>query len=94
VEAPATLRAIERAELATRTSGRVLRVPVDAGSVVARGDIVLELDGQDVSARIRQAEAQVEQARRSFARIESLQSDGAATDQVSTPKPAPGTPWP
>lgn len=81
VEAPATLRAIERAELATRTSGRVLRVPVDAGSVVARGDIVLELDGQDVSARIRQAEAQVEQARRSFARIESLQSDGAATDQ-------------
>lgn len=81
VEAPATVRAVERAELATRTSGRVLRVPVDAGSIVARGDVVLELDGQDVAARIRQAEAAAERARRSFARIESLQTDGAATDQ-------------
>ncbi|MGD8496363.1 MAG: efflux RND transporter periplasmic adaptor subunit [Gemmatimonadales bacterium] len=81
VEAPATVRSVERAELATRTSGRVLRVPVDAGSTVARGDVVLELDGQDVAARIRQAEAAAERARRSFARIESLHGDGAATDQ-------------
>lgn len=78
---PATVRAVDRAELATRTSGTVMRVPVDVGSRVARGDVVLELDDADVNARIRRAEAEFERARGVLARIEPLNEDGAATDQ-------------
>ncbi|MFW6088201.1 MAG: efflux RND transporter periplasmic adaptor subunit [Gemmatimonadota bacterium] len=81
VSFPATVHAVERAELATRISGTVLRVPVDVGSAVGRGDVVLVLDDADVAARIRQAEAQFERARRALARIEPLNEDGAATDQ-------------
>lgn len=81
VSLPATVRTVERAELASRTSGRVLEVRIDAGSVVSRGDVLLVLDGEAVAARARQAEAEAERARRSFARIEALQRDGAATDQ-------------
>lgn len=81
VSLPATVRAVERAELATRISGTVLRVPADVGSAVGRGDVVLVLDDADVAARIRQAEAQLERARGALARIEPLNEDGAATDQ-------------
>ena len=78
---PATVRAVERAELATRMSGSVVRVPVDVGSVVSRGEVVLVLDDADISARIRRAEAEAERADRAFRRIEALHGDGAATDQ-------------
>lgn len=78
---PATVRAVDRAELATRTSGTVIRAPVDVGSRVARGDIVLVLDDAGVNARIRRADAELERARGVLARIEPLNEDGAATDQ-------------
>lgn len=81
VHYPATVQAVDRAELATRMSGTVVRAPADVGTTVARGDVVLELDDRDVAARIRQAEAQLERARRSLERIEALHVDGAATDQ-------------
>lgn len=78
---PATVRAVDRAELAMRTSGTVMRAPVDVGSRVARGDVLLVLDDADVNARIQRAEAGLERARGVLARIEPLNEDGAATDQ-------------
>lgn len=76
---PATLRSAYRAQMATRISGTVERMPVDVGSRVSRGDVLVVLDGRDVEARIRSAEAAVTQARRHFRRIENLEVDGAAT---------------
>lgn len=78
---PATIRAVERADLATRISGTVVRVPVDVGSAVSRGDVVLVLDDEDVTAGINRAEAELERARRAFERMAALHEDGAATDQ-------------
>lgn len=78
---PATIGTVERAGLATRISGTVVRVPVDVGDSVARGDVVLVLDDRDVEARIRRAEAELERARRSLDRLEPLAADGAATGQ-------------
>lgn len=78
---PATIGTVERAGLATRTSGTVVRVPVDVGDAVARGGVVLVLDDSDVEARIRRAEAELDRARRSLARLEPLAADGAATGQ-------------
>lgn len=77
---PASVRSTDRAELATRMSGTVERVPVDVGSRVARGDVLVALDDGDVEARIRSAEAAARQARRHFRRIENLEADGAATE--------------
>ena len=78
---PATVHSVDRADLATRVSGTVVRVAVDVGGRVGRGDVLLALDDADVAARNRRAEAQLERARGALARIESLNADGAATDQ-------------
>jgi RND family efflux transporter MFP subunit len=78
---PATVEAERRAEVATRVAGTVQRVPVDVGSRVGRGDPLVILDASDVQARISRAEAAVRQARQWYERIQSLESDGAATPQ-------------
>jgi RND family efflux transporter MFP subunit len=78
---PATLVPVERADLATRMSGRVRRIQVDVGSEVSTGQVLAELDASDIEARIGAAEANARLARRSFERVESLASDGAASQQ-------------
>lgn len=77
----ATVRAVERADLATRVSGTVVAVPVDVGSQVTAGQVVLRLDAEDVAARTRAADAELDRARRAFERMAALHTDGAATDQ-------------
>jgi RND family efflux transporter MFP subunit len=78
---PATVVSTDKAQLATRTSGTVRRVPVDVGSVVRAGDTLVVLDGGDVEARIRSAQAAASRASRYYDRIASLEKDGAATGQ-------------
>jgi HlyD family secretion protein len=50
-------------ELAPRISGRVLRVVHGEGQAVAAGDVVLELDCEEPSARMLEAQARLEAAR-------------------------------
>lgn len=78
---PATVTSTDDAEVATRASGTVRRVRVDVGSRVEAGDTLVELDAEDVEARVAQAEAAVEAARKRFERILALERDGAATEQ-------------
>lgn len=78
---PAVVAAERTADIATRMSGTVDRILVDVGSRVRRGDALVELDATDIQARVSAARAQEELARRSFARIENLQRDGAASQQ-------------
>lgn len=78
---PASVVSTDEAQLATRTSGTVKRVPVDVGSVVRAGDALVVLDGGDVEARIQSAEAAAQRASRYYDRIASLEKDGAATRQ-------------
>lgn len=78
---PATVEASETAELATRISGTIQRVPVDVGSRVAPGDTLVVLDQDDVQARIASAEAQARLARKAHERIRALAADGAASEQ-------------
>lgn len=78
---PATVVATRRAEVATRTSGRIRRIAVDVGSRVAAGDVLVSLDDGDVQAGIEGAESAARLARETHARIEALAADGAASDQ-------------
>ncbi len=79
--APGTVLSTEEAELATRISGTIRRVAVDIGSRVARGDVLVSLDTDEIDARIASAQAAAELARRSHGRIQALAADGAATEQ-------------
>lgn len=76
---PATVVSQRTAEIATRASGTVTRVLVDIGARVRAGDPLVELDANDVNARVSAAAAGEELARRSHRRIESLARDGAAS---------------
>lgn len=77
----ATVVADRRAQLSTRTSGRIEEVRVDVGSVVAAGETLVRLDGADVQARLESAEAEATLARRYHDRLERLAADGAVSEQ-------------
>lgn len=78
---PATVVAMEEAELATRISGTIRRMPVRIGASVAAGQALAALDTDEIEARIAGAEASAQLARQWHQRIASLAADGAATAQ-------------
>jgi RND family efflux transporter MFP subunit len=71
VEAPGTVISIATAEIAARTAGTVLRVDVREGDSVRQGELLAQLDDQELLARksaaragVQQAEAGIEEATR------------------------------
>ncbi|HSW31613.1 MAG TPA: efflux RND transporter periplasmic adaptor subunit [Longimicrobiales bacterium] len=78
---PASVTSERTAEIATRMSGTVGRVLVDVGSQVRRGQPLVELDANDVNARVAAARAQQELAQASHRRVDNLAKDGAASQQ-------------
>ncbi len=77
----ARVEAANQAQVATRASGTLLRVPVDVGDRVGQGQVLASLDDSDVRARIAAAQAAVALAERTHGRVERLQADGAASRQ-------------
>jgi RND family efflux transporter MFP subunit len=80
-QVPARVVAVQTANLATRGSGTVEAVPVDVGSRVRAGQVVVRLEGSGAESAVASAEAQAEVARRTFERMSNLERDGAATKQ-------------
>jgi RND family efflux transporter MFP subunit len=86
LEWPGTVRSHSTAQPAPKLLGRILKVPVDVGSVVREGDVLAVLDDRDVKARLDQAgaeriaaEAEAVQGEAEFARIQGLFDRDAAT---------------
>jgi multidrug efflux system membrane fusion protein len=50
-------------EVTAETAGRVVETPLEKGSVVAKGDVLVKLDVEDRRATLRAAEAEVERRR-------------------------------
>lgn len=78
-----TLQARQQSSISARITARVAEVLVDAGDVVQAGDILLRLESDDLSARVRQqeqslaaAQARVNEARLNFQRTESVVQQG------------------
>jgi RND family efflux transporter MFP subunit len=82
VEVVGTVQAVERAEISSKISGNIITLQVDLGSKVKKGDLLIELSAGEISARVQQAKAQLEQAKRNLAREESLLKKNAATAQT------------
>lgn len=57
------LEALHSANVVPKTAGRVASVPVDVGSEVAGGDLLVSLDAADLEALVELNEAQLEKAR-------------------------------
>jgi membrane fusion protein, multidrug efflux system len=78
VEAPATVRPVQRAAIAARLAGTIATLPLGLGQKVAAGEVLLTLNAPDAEARVRQAQAQLAEARRTAQRAQTLVTQGAS----------------
>ena len=79
IEVVGTVHAVEHASIAPRVSGQIVAMPVDLGSQVHKGDLLVKISTGEILAQLLQAQARVEQARRNLAREERLQKQEAST---------------
>lgn len=78
-EVVGTVRAKLRATLEAKVSGRIEQMPVILGQRVKAGDLLAQLEGAEIKARLEQAEANLQQAQRDWNRVASLFEKNAMT---------------
>jgi RND family efflux transporter MFP subunit len=78
-EAIGTVRAKWHALLAAKITGRIVTLPVVIGDSVKKGDLMARLEAPEIQARLDQAEAILEQARKDWNRYQVLLKEAAAT---------------
>lgn len=77
-----TVQAIHSALIATKVSGNVTEMPVELGSKVEKGQLLLTIEAGELQARLEQSRAQLEQAKRNLSREENLLRKNAATPEA------------
>ncbi len=82
VEVVGTVQAVDQAEISAKITGNIINLPVDLGSRVKSGELLVELSAAEISAQVQQARAQLEQAKRNLAREENLLKKNAATPET------------
>jgi multidrug efflux pump subunit AcrA (membrane-fusion protein) len=88
VTALGSLRAIDRATLSIKTTGRLKLFPVDVGSPVRIGDIVAQVEPRDYELRVQQAGALLAQARARLGLPLEGSDDTVDPERVSTVREA------
>lgn len=78
-EVVATVRAKLQATLEAKLSGRIDKLPVVVGQRVKTGELIARLDAAEISARLEQGEASLEQAERDWKRVSALFAQQAVT---------------
>ena len=71
VVATGKVEPITKAEIKSKASGIVKRILVDAGDRVKQGQVLVELDKEEIQARVRAAKAQLEGAEASYRAAEA-----------------------
>ncbi len=82
VEIVGTIQAVEQAEISSKITGNITALPVDLGSIVQRGDLLVEISAGEISAQVEFTKAQLRQAQRNLAREEKLLKKHAATPET------------
>ncbi len=80
VTAVGTIMPVREVELRAASAGRVAEVAARAGSTVAEGDLILQLDADSERAALQSAEASLSEARQSFERVEALAASNTAAE--------------
>jgi RND family efflux transporter MFP subunit len=78
-EVVGTVRAKQRATLEAKLSGRITEMPITLGQTVRSGQLLARLDAAEIKARLEQAQAALDQAKRDWTRISALTQGQAAT---------------
>lgn len=78
-EVVGTVRAKLRATMEAKVAGRILEMPVVAGQAVKMGDLIAVLDVGEIKAKLDQAKAMLDQARRDHERFATLLEQKAVT---------------
>jgi RND family efflux transporter MFP subunit len=78
-EVVGSVQSRQRAEIEPKISARIERLPVAPGSVVKAGDLLAQLDGREIQARLDQANASLEQAESDLKRFTTLLQQDTVT---------------
>ena len=79
VELTGTLQAAESSTVSARVAGQVVKLPVQLGSLVKKGDLLVKLSAAEINARVNQAKVQLSQAQRNLDRESKLLEVNAST---------------
>ena len=84
---PGEMRYSARAD----TAGKVIEAPVERGSLVKAGDVLVELDSAEQRATLAEAEASLEFSR---AQYDEKRLDVMSSQAANLVAPRPGRSWP
>jgi RND family efflux transporter MFP subunit len=79
IELTGTIRPAQRAQLAARLMGAIEEMPVALGQHVRAGELVVRISAAEISARLVQAQAQLNAVRRDLERERDLLAKNAST---------------
>jgi RND family efflux transporter MFP subunit len=79
IETTGTVRPIQRAVLAAKVMGAIEELPVTLGQSVRAGEVLIKISAGEISARLLQAQSQLNVARRDLDRERELLTKGAST---------------
>ena len=82
VELLGTVEPVEKAIIAAKVTGTISKMPVKLGSTVQQGQLLVEISANEIAAKLRQAQAQLEQAKRNLDRETRLLAKNASTSQT------------
>lgn len=77
-----TVRPVQRAQVAAKVMGVIEELPVTLGQQVTAGEVLVRIAAGEVSARVEQARAQLNGARRDLERERALLIKGASTTET------------
>lgn len=78
-EVTGTVRPVRRAVVAAKVMGTIEQLPVTIGQRVKAGDLLVQISAGEISARVAQAQSQLNAARRDLERERALLQKGAST---------------
>lgn len=81
-EVTGTVEAVHRATIAAKITGTIQKMPVELGSVVKKGELLVQITAEEINARLAQAQARRDQAQRNFAREKRLLEKEASTPET------------
>ncbi|HTO04778.1 MAG TPA: efflux RND transporter periplasmic adaptor subunit [Opitutus sp.] len=82
IEVAGTVRPVQRAQVAAKVMGVIEELPVTLGQQVSAGEVLVRIAAGEVSARVEQARAQLNGARRDLERERALLIKGASTTET------------
>lgn len=78
-EVTGTIRPVQRAQIAAKVMGTIEELPATLGQKVRAGDLLVKISAGEITARVAQAQAQLNVARRDLERERDLLTKNAST---------------